>query len=201
MFPLQCLRRLSLVSAQLLAPFSIQGAQVGLKTLYSAFIIFTLIDLVAVLDEVTAGIFLRSLREKMLLNETGRNILRDRPRISSKSLPLDELRGRSENTVRKVYTKWLDDYHISPNGRDHVRYIDNKECVYVIQRYRECHNLYHTIFDIPAFVEGEIALKAFEFANTGLPIATLSMLATVKLKPEERHRFANIYLPWALSNG
>jgi len=50
-------------------------------------------------------------------------------------------------------------------------------------------------------VEGEVALKAFEFANTLLPMTGLSMFAVTKLKPAERARFFNIYMPWALSNG
>lgn len=49
--------------------------------------------------------------------------------------------------------------------------------------------------------EGEVALKAFEWANTGLPMPGLSMLAAATMKPQERHRFRSIYLPWALRNG
>ena len=50
-------------------------------------------------------------------------------------------------------------------------------------------------------MEGEIALKAFEFANTLLPMTGLSMFAFTRLKPAERQRFFSIYLPWAISNG
>lgn len=66
----------------------------------------------------------------------------------------------------------------------------------MIQRYRECHDLYHAVFSIPgAFVEGEVALKGFEFMNTLLPMTGLSLLATVKLKPEEIRRLWKIYGP------
>jgi len=50
-------------------------------------------------------------------------------------------------------------------------------------------------------VEGEVALKAFEFANTMLPMTGLSMFAVLRLKQTERTRFWNTYLPWALENG
>ena len=159
------------------------------------------IDLVAALGEVTAGPLIRYLRDTMLLNETGRRILRDRPRITSKTMPVEELRRLPPNTVGQTYAKWLEDYRMSPEGRDDVRYIDNEECAYVMQRYRECHDIYHAILAIPAFVEGEIALKAFEFANTRLPMAALSMFAVVRLKSEERNRFFDTYLPWAIRNG
>jgi ubiquinone biosynthesis protein COQ4 len=50
-------------------------------------------------------------------------------------------------------------------------------------------------------VEGEIAVKAFEFANTLLPMTGLSLFAVTRLKPVERKRFFTIYGPWAIRNG
>lgn len=50
-------------------------------------------------------------------------------------------------------------------------------------------------------VEGEVALKAFEFANTLLPMTGLSLAAVARLKRAERKRFFEIYFPWAVSNG
>ena len=159
------------------------------------------IDLVAALSEVTAGPSIGYLWDTMLLNETGRRILRDQPRITSKTMPVKELRRLPENTIEQIYAQWLEDYRMSPDGRDNVRYVDDEECAYVMQRYWECHNIYHAILGIPAFVEGEIALKAFKFANTRLPMAALSMFAALRLKSEERDRFFSTYLPWAVRNG
>jgi ubiquinone biosynthesis protein COQ4 len=82
-----------------------------------------------------------------------------------------------------------------------VKYIDDEECAYVMQRYRECHDFYHAVTGLPIVVEGEVALKAFEFANTLLPMTGLSMFAVTRLKPKERERFWKIYLPWAIKNG
>jgi ubiquinone biosynthesis protein COQ4 len=50
-------------------------------------------------------------------------------------------------------------------------------------------------------IEGEVALKAFEFANTLLPMTGLSMFAVARLKPVQRSKFFSIYPPWAVSNG
>jgi ubiquinone biosynthesis protein COQ4 len=88
---------------------------------------------------------------------------------------------------------------LNPDERDPVKYIDNEECAYVMQRYRECHDIYHAILGLPpSLVEGELALKAFEFVNTGLPMTALSLLALARRKPKERERFFRVYLPWAL---
>lgn len=90
---------------------------------------------------------------------------------------------------------------MSPDTRDNVRYIDDEECAYVMQRYRECHDFFHAITGLPIMIEGEIAVKAFEFANTLLPMTGLSLFAVTKLKPAERRRFFTIYGPWAIRNG
>lgn len=74
-------------------------------------------------------------------------------------MPVVELRKLPENTVGQRYAKWVEDYRMSPDGRDPVRYIDDNECAYVMQRYRECHDIYHAILGIPALVDGEIALE------------------------------------------
>ena len=67
------------------------------------------------------------------------------------------------------------------------------------QRCRECHDLYHAVLGLPpSSVEGEIAPKAFEFVNIGLLMGLLSLFAIIRFKAQERERFFNIYLPWAL---
>lgn len=137
----------------------------------------------------------------MLRSPTGRRILRDRPRLTSTSLNLSHLRTLPANTVGRTYVSWLDREGVSPDTRSSVHYIDDEECAYVMQRYRECHDFYHALTGLPIVREGEVALKAFEWANTGLPMTGLSMFAAFTLKRAERRRFVQTYLPWALRNG
>jgi ubiquinone biosynthesis protein COQ4 len=159
-------------------------------------------DMIAALGEATAQPFFVSwLRNKMLSHPTGRRILRDRPRITSKTMSLEKLRKLHEKSVGRTYAAWLDREGVTPDTRDQVRYIDDEEEAYVMQRYRECHDFFHAVTGLPVFVEGEVGLKAFEFANTGLPMTGLSLAAIVRLKPAERRRMFETYLPWAFSNG
>ncbi|KAM3538191.1 hypothetical protein ARSEF1564_008904, partial [Beauveria bassiana] len=154
------------------------------------------------LGEATATpYFIYRLRDAMLADPTGRRILRDRPRISSKTLSMTRLRALAPGTVGRAYVDWLDREGVTPDTRSAVRYIDDEECAYVMQRYRECHDFYHAVTGLPVVKEGEVALKAFEFANTLLPMTGLSMLAVATMKKQERGRFWSIYLPWALRNG
>lgn len=159
-------------------------------------------DMIAALGEATASpYFIERLHRAMLSSPTGRRILRDRPRITSASLNLPHLRTLPPNTVGGTYVAWLDREGVSPDTRDAVRYIDDAECAYVMQRYRESHDFYHALTGLPIVREGEVALKAFEFANTMLPMTGLSLLAIATLKPAERSRFWSIYGPWAVRNG
>ncbi|KAL5337574.1 coenzyme Q biosynthesis protein Coq4-domain-containing protein [Aspergillus crustosus] len=159
-------------------------------------------DLIATLGEVTATpYFIYRLRDAMLQDPTGRQILRDRPRITSETLKLSYLRTLHENSVGRTYAAWLDREGVSPDTRNDVQYIDDPECAYVMQRYRECHDFYHAVTGLPTFVEGELALKAFECLNTLIPMTGLSMFAAVRLKPAERERLFSLYLPWAVRSG
>ena len=137
----------------------------------------------------------------MLSSPTGRRILQDRPRITSQTMSLTHLRSLPPDSVGRTYASWLDREGVSPDTRDNVRYIDDEECAYVMQRYRECHDFYHALAGLPVIIEGEVAIKAFEFANTLLPMTGLSLFAVLRLKRSERARFWNTYLPWAVKNG
>ncbi|KAF2034546.1 Coq4-domain-containing protein [Setomelanomma holmii] len=159
-------------------------------------------DLIASFGEATAQpYFIYKLRNRMLLNPTGRRILRDRPRLTSTTLDIPRLRNLPKNTLGYTYAAWLDREGVSPDTRAAVKFIDDEECAYVMQRYRECHDFYHALVGLPVFREGEVALKAFEFANTGLPMTGLAVFSAFTLKKGEWRRFWDVYGPWATRNG
>lgn len=146
--------------------------------------------------------FLESLKETMLLDKTGRRILRDQPNITSQSLDIDRLSKMGKNTVGYTYYAWLMKEGVSPDTRAPVAYIDDPIHAFIFKRYRQCHDFYHAINDLPIIIEGEIAVKAFEAANIGVPMAALGALfAPLRLKPVQRERLYSIYLPWAVKSG
>ena len=71
-----------------------------------------------------------------------------------------------------------------------------------MQRYRECHDFYHCITNMPVKVEYELALKFFEFANLGLPMTLISgTFGHLRLNADKRARLFMEYVPWALKCG
>ena len=98
----------------------------------------------------------------------------------------------------------LTQYNFLPklNFETKVHYIADPELAYVMQRYRECHDFYHCICSLPVNVESELALKYFEFANLGLPMAALSAaFGHLRLSSKKRNRLFSEYVPWALKCG
>lgn len=159
-------------------------------------------NIVALGESTAITAVLRRLQTQMLSDPVGRQILKERPRITSTSLDLDYLRSLPENTIGNTYITWLDREGVSPDTRVAVRYIDNEELAYIFQRYRECHDFYHAITGLPIIIEGEIAVKVLEFMNMGMPMPGMGALfAPLRLKPSQRERLYNIYYPWAFRSG
>merc|ERR1711923_431303 len=71
--------------------------------------------------------------------------------------------------------------------------------MYVMLRYRQCHDLVHTLLGMPPNLLGEVAVKWFEAVQTGLPMCvTAALFGPVRLGPKHRQKYINIYLPWAI---
>ncbi|CAA7269530.1 unnamed protein product [Cyclocybe aegerita] len=159
-------------------------------------------DMIAALGETTAGPSLPRLRDRMLESVEGRRVLKDRPRVNSNTVDMDKLAQYPEGSFGKAYVTWLERYGVTPDTREPVHYIDDPELAYVMQRYRECHDFYHCICNMPVSVEYELALKYLEFANLGLPMTAIAaVFGPLRLTPEKRARLFSEYVPWALKCG
>ncbi|KAF5370449.1 hypothetical protein D9615_009720 [Tricholomella constricta] len=159
-------------------------------------------DMIAALGETTAGPSLPRLRDRMLESAEGRKVLKDRPRVNSATIDMNKLAQYPEGTFGRAYVTWLERCGVTPDTREPVHYIDDPELAYVMQRYRECHDFYHCICNLPVNVESELALKFFEFVNLGLPVAAISAaFGPLRLNSQKRHRLFSEYVPWAFRCG
>lgn len=175
--------------------------------------------MVATLAETTAGPSLPRLRDHMLESAEGRRILKERPRINSRTVDMGKLATFPDGSLGKAYVTWLERCGVTPDTRApvsplfsgvllntkrviKVQYINDPELAYVMQRYRECHDFYHCITNLPVNVTSEIAVKYFEFANLGIPMTGLSAIfGPLRLTPKQKKRLFQEYVPWALRCG
>lgn len=71
-----------------------------------------------------------------------------------------------------------------------------------MQRYRESHDFYHCVVNLPVDVVSELAVKFFEFANLGLPMAGFAAaFGHLRISSAKRERLFKEYVPWAVKCG
>ncbi|CAL1569284.1 unnamed protein product [Knipowitschia caucasica] len=159
-------------------------------------------DMVAVLGETTGHMTLIQLRDNMRNDPEGYSILMKRPRIRLSTLDLDKMAAMPEGSFGKEYLRFLNENRVTPDSRAEVRFVDDEELAFVMQRYREVHDLLHTLLGMPTNMLGEVAVKWFEAANTGLPMCVLgAVLGPLRLKPVRLQTLLTTLGPWAVKNG
>ncbi|XP_032395020.1 ubiquinone biosynthesis protein COQ4 homolog, mitochondrial isoform X4 [Etheostoma spectabile] len=159
-------------------------------------------DMVAVLGEATGHLALINLRDKMRNDPEGYTILKERPRIRLSTLDLSEMTSLPDGSFGREYLRFLQDNDVTPDSRADVRFVDDEELAYVMQRYREVHDLLHTLLGMPTNMLGEVAVKWFEAAQTGLPMCAFgAVLGPLRLSTSRLKLLFTSLGPWALRNG
>lgn len=141
--------------------------------------------MIATFGEVTASFVLPTIQKKMDLTDQGRQVLLERPEITTQTLNIDKLRHLPENSLGKEYSKFLDNLHTTPDARAPVQFVDDPDLAYVMLRYRQTHDLYHTVLGMPTNMLGEVTVKWFEGIQLGLPMCVLGgLFGAVRLYPK-----------------
>ncbi|KAJ1836621.1 Ubiquinone biosynthesis protein [Coemansia sp. RSA 2711] len=157
---------------------------------------------IAALGDATANGHFGKMREQMLRDPVGRRILKERPEISFTTAEWNALGKLPEGSFGRAYFDQMRRNGISWATRPPVRFVDNEEDAYMLLRYRQCHDFYHVILDLDISVVEELAIKVFEWRQTGLPVGLIaSAFGPLRLPSNERARFLSDYLPWALQCG
>jgi len=153
-------------------------------------------DLVGTANELSGVWALQNMRDRMRKDSVGSELLRRRPRITDTTL--ERAHECAPGTLGKTWSTFMGTRKFDPNDRPAVRFVDDEELAYVATRAREVHDIWHVLFDVPTTVQGELALKALEFFQTGAPSSALAALvAPARLPPKERAYLFHVLYPWA----
>lgn len=144
---------------------------------------------------------LRRMQLQMLKDETGCQILEDKPFINSSKLDVAELSNYPQNTLGYAYAKFMKGYGINSDTRDPVHYIDNAELAFIMSRYRQIHDFVHVLLDCPITVPGEIIVKWFELMHFGLPMTAVAALFGPLATTSEEKKEIQKLIPWAIYAG
>ncbi|XP_050359147.1 ubiquinone biosynthesis protein COQ4 homolog, mitochondrial [Nymphalis io] len=159
-------------------------------------------DMIACLGEVTGEASLKYMREKMLENNEGAEVLREMPRINSQTVCLKTLSELPEETLGRVYADFMKENGISADSRLPVQFIKDPDLAYVMQRYREVHDLVHATLFMKTTMLGEVTVKWVEGIQTKLPMCIGGGIwGAARLKPKHRQIYLKYYLPWAIKTG
>uniref|UniRef100_A0A7S3UZQ1 Ubiquinone biosynthesis protein COQ4 homolog, mitochondrial n=1 Tax=Aplanochytrium stocchinoi TaxID=215587 RepID=A0A7S3UZQ1_9STRA len=170
-------------------------------------------DMVAAVAETTGEVHLRRLREIMLSDSVGLRILTEKPVLNLDNIKMDSLLHLEPDTVGGAFALSMKVHGLELGTRTPVRYVDDTELAYVMQRYREIHDVLHTIVGCPFSVSGELALKWFELMQTKLPMTALAAFAGQFARAEQDigelkendidklHHNHSDYIAWAITAG
>uniref|UniRef100_A0A8R1HKN6 4-hydroxy-3-methoxy-5-polyprenylbenzoate decarboxylase n=1 Tax=Caenorhabditis japonica TaxID=281687 RepID=A0A8R1HKN6_CAEJA len=157
-------------------------------------------DMVAAMGETTAlAPILENLRKRMDSDVVGRRLLKEKPRISNETIDRKKLAALPVGTLGKAYSEFLERLNTSPDARPTVKYIDNLEHLYVMQRYRETHDFTHIALEQKTNMLGEVTVKYFEGIQYGLPMCvTGGIFGGARLKTKNRQELLERNLPWVV---
>lgn len=159
-------------------------------------------DLVADFGETTGHQALKWMHSKMLSSKEGQKVLEMRPRLRSDIVDYEKLKSMPQNTFGYHYSQFYVVNQVSPDTRRVVQFVDDADLAYVMQRYRELHDIVHTILNQPTTIKGEVIVKAFEGVQTRLPLCVLGgLVGPLRLSGSELVEYLQRDLPWALSCG
>lgn len=128
--------------------------------------------------------------------------MRDRPLISSKTIDLIKLKSLRRGTLGREWVEWLEQGGVTPDTRHEVTHIDSPTLAYTMTRYRQTHDLYHTLFSLPPTLPYELTLKVLELSNMSLPVAGLSSaFGPLRMTAGRRQAWREDWVPWALRQG
>ncbi|XP_015438298.1 PREDICTED: ubiquinone biosynthesis protein COQ4 homolog, mitochondrial-like [Dufourea novaeangliae] len=159
-------------------------------------------DMIACLGETTGSDALVHCQRRMLETAEGRRILVDQPRISTKTVDLAALKCLPVGTVGRTYREFLDANNVTPDSRPSVKFIENTELAYVMQRYRETHDIFHAVLLMPTTMLGEVSVKWIEALQLRLPMCLSgAIFGAYRLRPRQRKMYVEHHLPWAIRTG
>ena len=111
-----------------------------------------------------------------------------------------------EGTFGHEYAFFMHSHGFTSDERPIVKYVPNLEHAYIMQRYKEVHDVAHVLLGYGTSVTEEIAVKWFEMIQTELPMSALSAfigplnLIIFQRDAAEVKKLTSVYLPHIMLN-
>jgi len=128
-------------------------------------------------EEITGRPRYRQLLTELASTPEGQRLLRERPELSSETVDFDHLRGLPASTLGGAYARHLDGNGITADYQAAAtRHVDDPDMAYLMRRFRQTHDVWHTLLGVGIAGHEEVIVHWFSFGQLRLPVSAMIML-------------------------
>jgi ubiquinone biosynthesis protein COQ4 len=128
-------------------------------------------------EEITGRPRFRALLSELGSTPEGRRLLADRPELSSERVDYDRLRALPATTFGGAYVRHLDGNGITADYQAAAtRHVDDPDVAYLMRRFRQTHDVWHSLLGLGIAGHEEVIVHAFSFGQLRLPVSALIMV-------------------------
>jgi ubiquinone biosynthesis protein COQ4 len=128
-------------------------------------------------EEITGRPRYRRLLAEMMKTPEGQRLLRERPELSSEQVDYDRLRTLPHSTLGGAYVHHLDHNNLSADYQAAAtRHVDDPDMAYLMRRFRQTHDLWHTLLGMGIAGHEEVLIHWFTYGQLQLPVSAMIML-------------------------
>lgn len=125
-------------------------------------------------EELTSVGRMPALVPVLAASDEGRAILRERPRLSTRTLDLTALRALPPGTLGRAYTDHLARHDLDPDAlTTPVTRSDDALANYLLERVRQTHDIWHTLLGLGTAGHEEVLVHAFQWPQLRMPYSAL----------------------------
>jgi ubiquinone biosynthesis protein COQ4 len=127
-------------------------------------------------EEITGRPRYRRLLAELSSSDAYRDLLRDRPELSSDQVDYDALRALPDTTLGGAYVRHLDGNHITADYQAAAtHHVDDPDLAYLMRRFRQTHDVWHALLGLGISGHEEVIIHWFSWGQLRLPVSALIM--------------------------
>ena len=128
-------------------------------------------------EEITGRPRYRRLLTEMKSSSDGQRLLAERPELASDRVDYDLLRTLPHDTLGGAYAHHLDANKLSADYQAAAtRHVDDPDIAYLMRRFRQTHDVWHTLLGMGIEGHEEVLIHWFTFGQLRLPVSAMIML-------------------------
>ena len=128
-------------------------------------------------EELTSVGRMPALVATLAASDEGRALLRERPRLDTRTVDFAALRALPDGTLGRAYTQHLERCRLDPDAlTTPVTRGASPLANYLLERVRQTHDLWHTLLGLGVQGHEEVLVHAFQWPQLRMPYSALVVL-------------------------